>query len=229
MSKRLFSDKIKRATHLVFFRRGRKPGVKAWELKAKLGRRYEEVIEQLNELVKDLDLEVKRISDEETSTAETATKRDETKERFVVSLKGSLTLTEARLCGWRIDNLAGLAMSIAYIVSKQGKALRKEVEKILAYKFGRWRSMSMVDAFIRSDYLGEDESGLLYLNWRTYAEVDLKALGCEGSRARGQDSFSGSLNAFKTSFGNGLDNNNRAKVPSFIRKEEAFSSDLSAK
>jgi hypothetical protein len=178
MSKRLFSDKIKRAAHLVFFRRGRKPGAKAWELRSKLGKKYEEVINQLNELIKDLDLEVKRVSDEETSVAAASAvaRRDETKERFVVSLKGSLTLTEAKLCGWRIDNLAGLAMSIAYIVSKQGKAPRKEVESILAYKFGKWRSMSMVDAFIRSDYLGEDESGLLYLNWRTYAEVDLKTL-----------------------------------------------------
>ncbi len=34
----------------------------------------------------------------------------------------------------------------------------------------------MSDAFIRVGYLAEDDSGLLYLDWRTRAEVDLRTL-----------------------------------------------------
>jgi hypothetical protein len=34
----------------------------------------------------------------------------------------------------------------------------------------------MIDAFVRAGYLGEDESGMLYLDWRTRAEIDLKTL-----------------------------------------------------
>ncbi len=33
-----------------------------------------------------------------------------------------------------------------------------------------------VDAFVRSGYLFEDESGLLTLGWRTHAEVEVKDL-----------------------------------------------------
>jgi hypothetical protein len=80
------------------------------------------------------------------------------------------------MCGWRIDTLAGLAIAIAYIVSKQGKASRKDVEKILARKFGKWNAIAMTDAFMRTGYLAEDDSGMLFLDWRTRAEVDLRAL-----------------------------------------------------
>jgi hypothetical protein len=174
LSKKLYSDKIKRAVHLLFFRRGKMPGVRGRELKMKLGKDYKEVISQLNDFLKDLDLEVKEVRDE--TSLLTPSKPETAESRFLVSLRGSLTLREARMTGWRIDNLAGLTVAIAYIISKQGKAPRKDVERILAHKFGRWRAMTMMDAFIRSGYLSEDESELLSLGWRTKAEVDLRSL-----------------------------------------------------
>lgn len=173
-AKRFFGDKVKRAAHLLLFRRGKLPGAKEWELRARLGEDYEEVVRQLNELLDDIDLEVKRIGPEAgvQSFGEALTPES----RYVAALKGTISLREARMCGWRIDSLAGLAIAIAYIVSKQGKASRKEVEKILGKKFGKWRAMTMSDAFTRAGYLGEDESGMLYLDWRTRAEVDLRTL-----------------------------------------------------
>jgi len=178
VSKRFYSDKLKQAAHLLLFKRGKMPGAKDWELKTKLGRNYEEIVNQLNVLLSDLDLEVRKIAGEPIGgpTLSASTSRGEAEARFLVGLKGSLTLREARMCGWRIDNLSALSVAISYLISKQGKAPRKDIEKLLAYKFGRWRAMTLVDVFIRSGYLNEDETGLLSLGWRTRAEVDLKSL-----------------------------------------------------
>ena len=46
--KALYSRKIKRAVHLLFFRRHRKPGVKGWELRKKLGSNYPKVLKLLD-------------------------------------------------------------------------------------------------------------------------------------------------------------------------------------
>jgi len=178
VGKRFYADKLKRAAHLLLFKRGKMTGAKDWELKTKLGRNYEEIVNQLNAILGDIDLEVRKIAEEPVSSpiASASTSRGEPEARFLVGLKGTLTLREARMCGWRIDNLSALSVAISYLISKQGKAPGKEIEKLLAYKFGRWRAMTLVDVFIRSGYLNEDETGLLSLGWRTRAEVDLKSL-----------------------------------------------------
>ena len=51
-----------------------------------------------------------------------------------------------------------------------------EVKKMLSEKFPEWKVSAELDRFIRKGYLSEDEEGVLYLGWRTKAEVDLKAL-----------------------------------------------------
>ncbi|MCX8171948.1 MAG: hypothetical protein N3E47_08365, partial [Candidatus Bathyarchaeota archaeon] len=76
----------------------------------------------------------------------------------------------------RIDDLAALCASIAYIVSRGGKAPRKEVEDLLKAKIPDWRVEIDLNKFIRLGYLVEDENGQLYLGWRTRAEVDQKKL-----------------------------------------------------
>ncbi len=43
------------------FKRGRIPGARSWELKAGLGKEYSKVLAQLDESLKDLDLEVKKV------------------------------------------------------------------------------------------------------------------------------------------------------------------------
>src|SRR5437016_4980383 len=80
------------------------------------------------------------------------------------------------MTGWRIDNLAALAACLSLIVSKQGKSERKELEEIIGQKVGRWRALTLTDAFLRSGYLEEDEEGLVKLGWRTRAELDLESL-----------------------------------------------------
>jgi hypothetical protein len=80
------------------------------------------------------------------------------------------------MIGWRIDDLAGLAIAISYIISKKGKVPRKEVEELLHDKLPGWKVGLNIDRYIRYGYLTQDESGQLYIDWRTRAEVDQNAL-----------------------------------------------------
>lgn len=146
--------------------------MKEWELKAALGKRYLDVLKDLNEILKELDLEVYGFEEAEAESKP----EGEVGRRFIVRLKGTMPIKEAKLLGWRIDNLAALAFTIGMLVSRQGKAERVEVERALSEKLGRWRSMTLVDSMIRNGYIAEENDGMLRLGWRAKAEVDLKAL-----------------------------------------------------
>jgi hypothetical protein len=182
-TKSFYSDKLKRAVHLLLFRRGKLPGAKDWELKEKLGKNYEQVLEQLNQLLSELDLEIKKVK--ETSTGEITPEGAPLEEaRYQVILKGTLGLKEAKMIGWRIDNLAALSASLAYLISQQGKAPREDLEKLIAHKFGRWKAATLVDVFLRTGYLEEDDAGVMALGWRTNSEVDLRALMTKMAEAK---------------------------------------------
>src|SRR5713101_6540952 len=170
-----YSDKLKRAAHMLFFKRGKVPGARTWELRTGLGKGYQNVLSQLDESLKDLDLEVKKVEVDALSDIETKGDGEEDY-RYFVRLKGTLTPKEARMSGWRIDNLAALAACLSMIVSKQGKCDRKELEELVGHKAGRWRSLTLMDTFLRTGYLEEDDQGLLKLGWRTRAELDLQSL-----------------------------------------------------
>jgi hypothetical protein len=179
MNKRkgVYAAKVKRATHMLFFRRHMKPGVKGWELYKSLGADYPKVLDVLDDYLKNLDLQVKTVFEEgDKQRAEKPTLEELDKARFYVTLRGDLTPKEAKMIGWRVDDLAGLAVAISYIISKKGQALRKDVEDLLAEKLPGWKVGLDLDRYIRYGYLTEDENGQLYLDWRTRAEVDQKTL-----------------------------------------------------
>jgi hypothetical protein len=173
--KATYAAKLKRATHLLFFKRHVKPGVKGWELRKALGSDYPKVLKIMDEYLKALDLEVKTIF-EEGKQIEKPSLEQLDKARFYVALRGELVPKEAKMIGWRIDDFAGLAVAIAYIVSRKGRASREEVEELLREKLPGWKVGLNIDRYIRYGYLTEDESGQLYLDWRTRAEVDQKNL-----------------------------------------------------
>lgn len=177
MSKRKahYASKIKRAVHMLFYRRHKKPGVKGWELRKVLGADYPKVLNILDDYLKALDLQVKTVFEEE-KPVEKPTPEQLDRARFYITLRGELTPKEAKMIGWRIDDLAGLAITIAYIISKKGKAPRKEVEEVLREKLPGWKVGLNIDRYIRYGYLTQDENEQLYLDWRTRAEVDQKAL-----------------------------------------------------
>jgi hypothetical protein len=176
-TKSFYSDKLKRAVHLLLYRRGKMPGAKEWELKEKVGKNYEQVLEQLNTILSELDLEIKKVTEPSSGQmAENEGGVQMNEARYYVTLKGSLGLKETKMIGWRIDNLAALSGTIAYLVAKQGKAPREDVEKVVAQKYGRWKAATLVDIFLRAGYLEEDDAGVTSLGWRTKTEVNLPAL-----------------------------------------------------
>jgi hypothetical protein len=173
--KALYARKLKRAAHLLFYKRHRKPGVKGWELKRSLGSDYPKVLRLLDNYLERLDLQVKTVFEGEKPSGKPSLAQLD-KARFYITLRGTLTPKEAKLCGWRIDDIAGLAIAIAYIISKKGKAPREEVEKLLRDKLPGWRVDINLNRYLRAGYLAEDENSQLYLDWRTRAEVNQKAL-----------------------------------------------------
>jgi len=167
---------MKRATHMLFYRRHQKPGVKGWELHRALGADYPKVLDILDDYLKSLDLQVKTVFEEEKTPSGKPSLEELDKARFYITLRGELTPKETKMIGWRIDDLAGLAVAISYIISKKGQAPRKDVEELLSEKLPGWKVGMNIDRYIRYGYLQQDDNEQLYLDWRTRAEVDEKAL-----------------------------------------------------
>jgi hypothetical protein len=174
--KGIYASKVKRATHMLFYRRHQKPGVKGWELHKALGVDYPKVLGILDDYLKSLDLQVKTVFEEEKTPAGKPSIEELDRARFYVTLRGELKPKEPKMMGWRIDDLAGLAVTIAYIISKKGQAPRKDVEELLSEKLPGWKVGFNLDRYIRYGYLQQDDNEQLYLDWRTRAEVDEKAL-----------------------------------------------------
>lgn len=178
MSKRkgVYASKMKRATHMLFYSRHQKPGVKGWELRKTLGADYPKVLDVLDDYLKNLDLKVKTVFEEQRTSVEKPSLEELDKARFYITLRGELQPKETKMIGWRIDDLAGLAAAISYIVSKKGQASRKDVEELLSEKLPGWKVGINIDRYIRYGYLLQDENNQLYLDWRTRAELDEQAL-----------------------------------------------------
>jgi hypothetical protein len=172
----VYASKVKRATHMLFYRRHQKPGVKGWELHKALGVDYPKVLSILDDYLKSLDLQVKTVFEEEKTPSGKPSLEELNKARFYVTLRGELTPKESKMIGWRIDDLAGLAVTVSYIISKKGQAPRKDVEELLGEKLPGWKVGLNIDRYIRYGYLQQDDNEQLYLDWRTRAEVDEKAL-----------------------------------------------------
>jgi len=173
--KAYYAGKLKRAVHMLFYKRHKKPGVKGWELKKALGPDYPKVLKILDDYLKALDLQVKTVFEEEREIEKPSPEQLD-RARFFVALRGELTPKEAKMVGWRIDDLAGLAVAVTYIISRKGKVPRKEVEQLLREKLPGWKVGVNIDRYIAYGYLTQDENEQLYLDWRTRAEVDQNAL-----------------------------------------------------
>jgi len=178
LSKRkgVYASKMKRATHMLFYSRHQKPGVKGWELRKALGADYPKVLDVLDEHLRNLDLKVKTVFEEQKTSSEKPSLEELDKARFYITLRGELQPKETKMIGWRIDDLAGLAVAISYIVSKKGQASRKDVEELLSEKLPGWKVGINIDRYIRYGYMLQDENSQLYLDWRTRAELDEQAL-----------------------------------------------------
>jgi len=167
--------KVRRAAKILFYKRHRQPGVKGWELQKAVGRDYMRVVELLSQRLAGLDLQVRRIYETEENTQERSEEENE-RARFYITLKEPLSASDVVLSGWRIDDVAALVVTVALIISREGKAPRREVESILREKFPGWKTEFNLNRFIRTGYLVEDENDVLYLDWRSRAEIDEELL-----------------------------------------------------
>jgi hypothetical protein len=170
----IYSGKVKKASQMLFYKRHQKPGVKGWELHKALGADYAKVLDILDDYLKPLDLQVKTVFEEEKAP-EKPTLDQLDKARYFIVLRNNL-MTKDKLSGWRLDDLAGLAITISFIISHKGQVQRKEAEELLAEKMPNWKVGLNIDRYIKNGYLMEDDKKQLYLDWRTRAEVDQKAL-----------------------------------------------------
>ncbi len=171
-----YAQKVKRAAHLLLFKQHKRPGVKGWELRRLLGSDYPKVLEVLNSYLSKIDLQVKTIFEEEPQPMGKPSLEQLERARFYVTLRNGPTLKDVKMMGWRIDDIAGLAITISYVISKGGKVARADLEKLLSEKLPGWRVRTNIDRYVKAGYVSEDESGQLYLGWRTRAEVDQKLL-----------------------------------------------------
>jgi hypothetical protein len=174
-AERAYSRKVKEAVQLLFFKHHRLPGVKGWELRQELGPDWLEVVEVLDDQLKNLDLQVTRVLDDPDAAAQ-PTRSQLADARFYITMRGTIDQKMAKTIGWRIDDIAGLAVTIAFLIAKQGKAPRVDVERILAEKLPGWRAKTNLERYIDEGYLGQDDRGTLFMNWRSRAEIDQKQL-----------------------------------------------------
>src|SRR5881628_146369 len=122
--KAFLERKVRKAFQTLLLQRGRNPGVKGWELKRHLGRDYRKILEVLSGDVRALGLEVHEVKGVDGS---------DDASRFLLRFRDPPTMTEAETSGIRIDDLAVLASSIAYINSREeraGAVLEGEVPEV---------------------------------------------------------------------------------------------------
>ena len=170
-----YSNKLKRAARMLLFKRHRQPGVKGWELKKELGNNFMDLIKVLNSQLERLDLQVKTIF-EERELPKKPSEQQLDKARFIITAKSPSSIAETKTSGWRVDDVAALTVTVACIISRQGKMPRREIEEILKDKFPEWKVKSNLDKFMKMGYLRQDENNLLYLDWRSHIEIDQERL-----------------------------------------------------
>ena len=159
--------KTRKAFQVLILQRGRTPGVKGWEMRRYLGKDYKKILDVLSNDLKQLGLEVHQVPGPEGTDDST---------RFLLRFREAPSLAEAETAGYRIDDLAVLAATIALVNSKQGRISRKELESFLKGKFPRWRIDYSVDRYIKRGYIDQDDKELVRIGWRTRAEIDERAL-----------------------------------------------------
>ncbi len=166
--------KVAKGFQMIAFQRHRYPGVKGWELKKVLGKDYTKIVDIMNTELDRLGLTVKTVREEDGKEEQAS--QDLESARFFLIFKNPPAARDVEASGLRIDDLSVLAASLAFIISRQGKVPRRDLEQLLREKFPRWRVEQNLDRFTRRGYLLQDNDDLVYVGWRTKAEVDQKTL-----------------------------------------------------
>jgi len=167
--------KLATAAALLLFSSHRLPGVRGYELRRRLGGKYLKIIESLNHRLNAIGLRVKVVF-QTTRPGEEPREEDFEKARFFITLSDTLSLSEVVAAGWRIDDLAVLSATLAHLFTRGGKAPQSEVMDLLETKLPRWRVEAALERFTRRGYLYRSDDKVLYVGWRTLAEVEQREL-----------------------------------------------------
>jgi len=175
MPARIPSAKIRKAARILLYRSRGKPGVKGWELRKFLGENFVEVVKALNDSLENFGITIKIVDENGKFLSFDEDKTALRKALFVPVLKEAPTLQELKTSGWRIDDIAILAVSLLYLLSRNSRAPRKQLLEILHSKFGKWRVGYVVEKLIKLGYLEEDNDDIV-VGWRSRIEIDFKKL-----------------------------------------------------
>ncbi len=168
--KRSHQQKVPSAAQLLLYKRHRQPGLKGWELKKSLGADYPQIMEVLDRHLEKLGLTVRKVLEDGSIKSELSSGALDSA-RFYIGFRNPPNLKEAKMTGWRIDDLAALAVILTHILIHEGKAPRGELEELLKDKMAAWKVPLNLDRFIHQGYVQEDEKGMVYMDWRTRAEI----------------------------------------------------------
>lgn len=168
-SEERMSRKLMIAATMLLFRSHRRPGVRGWELRHRLGKNYMKVIDILNSRLNQLGLRIKTVFEEgEENNLEKA--------RFYVVLAHPLTMSDLVTAGWRIDEVAALAAALSILSSRGGKAPLRDIIEVLETKFPKWKAEAYIERAIRRGYLSKTDEDVVTMGWRTKVELDQKSL-----------------------------------------------------
>jgi hypothetical protein len=176
-----WGPKVKKAAQLLLAQRGLSPGAKGWELKKALGKDYKAILDALNVELEALGLQIRSVPTGDASSPDEA--------RYFAVFKDPPPAGVS--LGMRIDDIAMLAASLAYLKARGGRCGRAELEAMLREKFPRWKILMGLRRFERMGYLAE-EQGTYTFGWRTMAEVNLASLSAliaalpQGAQGAGQ-------------------------------------------
>lgn len=155
-------EKIKKAAALLLFKRHKYPGAKEWELKKYLGEHYEEILKILEEQLEPLGLGIKVVIDDGSK-------------HYSVIIKDKKLAKDLRTFGWRIDEMAVLAVALSYILARGGGVPEKELVNLISEKIARWRIEHAIEKFVRLGYL-DRENDVIKIGLRSKIEFDLEKL-----------------------------------------------------
>lgn len=165
--------KLATAMAMLLFTSHRLPGVRGYELRRRLGKNYLKVVESLNHRLEPLGLRVKILF--ETSD-HGKNEEDYDRARYFITLSEPMSLSDIVAAGWRIDDLAVLSASLAFLFSRGGKAPKSELVELLGSKLPKWKVEAALERYTRRGYLNDLGDGVLTVGWRALAEVDQKEL-----------------------------------------------------
>lgn len=126
----------------------RQPGVRGWELRRRLGRNFRKVLEAADARLRRVGLKVRAVPEEGAD--------DPYRVRYYVVAE-PLSLYDLGTMGYSIDEVAILAVTLAYLFANNERAPYKQVVELLEAKCPKWRVESVLERLVRRGYLVRTE------------------------------------------------------------------------